>query len=46
MGQEEIFEKTATRVSLVSVAGNTALSIIKLLAGIVAHSGAMISDAE
>ena len=45
MGQEEIFEKTATRVSLVSVAGNTALSIIKLLAGIVAHSGAMISDA-
>ena len=39
------FEKTATRVSLVSVAGNTVLSLLKLLAGILAHSGAMISDA-
>ena len=39
------FEKTATRVSLVSVAGNAALSVFKLLAGILAHSGAMISDA-
>ncbi len=39
------FEKTATRVSLVSVAGNTALSLFKLLAGVLAHSGAMISDA-
>lgn len=39
------FEKTATKVSLVSVAGNTALSLFKLLAGILAHSGAMISDA-
>lgn len=39
------FEKTATRVSLVSVAGNTVLSLLKLAAGIVAHSGAMISDA-
>ena len=45
MGQNEVFERTATRVSLVSVAGNTALSLIKLLAGILAHSGAMISDA-
>ena len=45
MGQEENFEKTATRVSLVSVIGNTALSLLKLLAGILAHSGAMISDA-
>ena len=41
----EEFERTATRVSLVSVAGNTALSVLKLLAGILAHSGAMISDA-
>ena len=32
-------------MSLVSVAGNTALSLLKLLAGILAHSGAMISDA-
>ena len=39
------FEKTSTRVSLVSVAGNTALALFKLLAGILAHSGAMISDA-
>ncbi len=45
MKQELDFEKTATRVSLVSVAGNTALSLFKLLAGILAHSGAMISDA-
>ena len=39
------FEKTATRVSVVSVAGNAALSLFKLLAGILAHSGAMVSDA-
>ena len=39
------FEKTATRVSLLSVAGNTALALLKLLAGVLAHSGAMISDA-
>ncbi len=39
------FEKTATRVSVVSIAGNAALSLFKLLAGILAHSGAMISDA-
>ena len=45
MTQTLDFEKTATRVSLVSVAGNAALSVFKLLAGILAHSGAMISDA-
>ena len=39
------YEKTATRVSWVSIIGNSALSLIKLLAGIIAHSGAMISDA-
>lgn len=38
-------EKTATRVSLVSIAGNAVLSLFKLLAGVLAHSGAMISDA-
>lgn len=42
---EQDFEKTATRVSLMSVAANTALSLFKLLAGLLAHSGAMISDA-
>ena len=45
MEQTVDFEKTATNVSLVSVAGNTVLSLLKLLAGILAHSGAMISDA-
>ena len=45
MGQEAEFEKIATRVSMVSVIGNTVLSMLKLLAGILAHSGAMISDA-
>lgn len=39
------FEKTATRVSLVSIFGNMFLSLFKMLAGILAHSGAMISDA-
>ncbi len=39
------FEREATRNSLVSVAGNTALSLLKLVTGIAAHSGAMISDA-
>lgn len=38
-------QREATRVSLVSIAGNTALSLFKLLAGVLAHSGAMISDA-
>ena len=38
-------EQVATRVSAVSIAGNTALSLFKLLAGILAHSGAMVSDA-
>lgn len=33
------------RVSSVSILGNVALSVIKLIAGIVANSGAMISDA-
>ncbi len=39
------FEKAAVRVSMVSIIGNTALSLFKMLAGIFAHSGAMISDA-
>ena len=45
MNTEKDFEKIATRVSVVSIAGNTALSLGKLLVGILAHSGAMISDA-
>ena len=42
---EEQFEKTAVRVSMVSIIGNAILSTLKLLAGILARSGAMISDA-
>ena len=35
----------ATKVSLVSIAGNMLLTAFKLIAGVLAHSGAMISDA-
>lgn len=38
-------EKIAMRVSNVSIAVNLLLSVFKLIAGLVAHSGAMISDA-
>lgn len=44
-GAHSEFEKTAVEVSVVSIAVNTVLSLFKLLAGILAHSGAMISDA-
>lgn len=37
--------KTAMRVSAVSIFVNLALSLLKLLAGIIARSGAMVSDA-
>ena len=39
------FEKTAVKVSAVSIVGNLLLSLGKLLAGVFGHSGAMISDA-
>ena len=39
------FTETAVSVSTVSIVGNTVLSLLKLIAGIVAHSGAMVSDA-
>lgn len=39
------FEKTATKVSAVSIFGNLILSLFKLIAGVLANSGAMISDA-
>ena len=39
------YRNTAVKVSLVSIIGNSALSLFKLLAGIIANSGAMISDA-
>ena len=39
------FSAAAMRVSVVSIIVNIALSVIKLIAGIIAGSGAMISDA-
>lgn len=39
------YEKMAMKVSKVSIAANIVLTLIKLLAGVIAHSGAMISDA-
>lgn len=44
MGKTE-FEKTAMRVSFVSIAVNIILSVFKFLAGIFANSAAMVSDA-
>lgn len=38
-------EQVAMHVSRVSIIGNILLSVFKLIAGIAAHSGAMISDA-
>jgi len=38
-------EKTTLRVSAVTIAVNIVLSLFKFLAGILSHSGAMISDA-
>ena len=43
--KENDFEKTAVKVSVVSIVGNIALSLLKLFAGIFAHSGALVSDA-
>ena len=39
------FEKTAVKVSMVSIIGNAVLSLFKILSGILANSGAMVSDA-
>ena len=39
------FERIATRVSAVCIAGNLVLTIFNAIAGIVGHSSAMISDA-
>lgn len=38
-------EKIATQVSVVGIVGNVILTAFKLLAGIIARSGAMVSDA-
>jgi cation diffusion facilitator family transporter len=43
--QEQEFVRVANKVSLYTIIGNVLLSIFKLAAGIIGHSGAMISDA-
>lgn len=45
MKKEENFEQVAMRVSTISIVVNFILTVLKLLAGVIAHSGAMISDA-
>ena len=42
---DENFEKMAMKVSYVSIVANVLLTVFKLIAGLVAHSGAMVSDA-
>lgn len=39
------YEKVAMKVSKISIAANFVLTVLKLLAGVIAHSGAMVSDA-
>lgn len=42
---EDDFQRVANRVSIFAIIGNVILSALKLFAGIVAHSNAMVSDA-
>ncbi|MGN0132398.1 MAG: cation diffusion facilitator family transporter [Lachnospiraceae bacterium] len=44
-GADGDFQRTANRVSFTTMIGNLLLSVFKLFAGVIAHSGAMISDA-
>lgn len=43
--KDDEFQRIANRVSMVSIVGNILLSLLKLLAGVIAHSAAMVSDA-
>lgn len=45
MMTENDFQKVANKVSIITIIGNMMLSVIKLIAGFIAHSNAMISDA-
>ena len=45
MNMEKEFERVANRVSFITIIGNVVLSVLKLFAGVWAHSSAMISDA-
>ena len=42
---ESDFQKVANKVAMITIIVNVGLAVLKLIAGIVAHSGAMISDA-
>lgn len=42
---ETDFREVANRVSFTTIVGNVVLAVLKLLAGVIAHSSAMISDA-
>ncbi|MBO5208259.1 MAG: cation transporter [Lachnospiraceae bacterium] len=42
---DDSFQKVATRVSVVTIIVNIILALFKLVAGVIAHSSAMISDA-
>ena len=42
---ENNFQKIANRVSVITIIENAVLSVLKLLAGVIAHSNAIISDA-
>ena len=44
MGKSED-QRAAMQVSFVSIFVNVGLAVFKLMAGIIAHSGAMVSDA-
>lgn len=44
-GTKDGVENVANRVSIVTITGNVVLSVLKFLAGVIAHSNAMISDA-
>ena len=42
---EATFQQVVNRVSVVTILANAVLSVFKLMAGVIAHSNAMISDA-
>ncbi len=42
---EKDFQKVANKVSVNTIIGNVILSVVKFIAGVIAHSNAMISDA-
>lgn len=45
MAQNSDYQTAVGRVSVIGIAGNLLLSVFKLIAGIVGHSSAMLSDA-